>query len=128
MWTIRVEYQTGDSFGSDDKSDTIGLIWESRELAREALRSIKEHYTLYKESESFRGRGHDAVLEDMKKYDWWVEDEYYCSRGIYACAVLMDDGERRQVGTSMWCGYFERLYSAKLEPHSTIEDDEKVSF
>lgn len=43
MYTIKAYYTTGDSFGSEDAEHEIPLVWENKELARQAMREIHDH-------------------------------------------------------------------------------------
>lgn len=129
MYTIKVHYQTGNSFNTEDDVEEIGLVWKDKNLARLCLQSIKEHYTLYKEMDNnHSGRSFEEILSEVKNKAWfnstnvWGDDirdriDFHVS-GLRA---KMDDGTYRQVNTSMWCGYFERLYGAEVV---CLQDDE----
>ena len=113
-YTIDVKYQIGNTSNSEDDVVTIGLVWEDKDLARKALQSIKEHYTLYREyySSSYRrSRTHAEIEADMKYREWYSDTDYDV---LYSCYALMDDGEMREIPSSMWCGYFEKLYYARV--------------
>lgn len=121
MYTIKVKYKTGDSFNSYDEEDDVGLVWESRELARKALASIKEQYELY-QNDSFTYSQKNSVARS-KEWCKNLTEEYadYFEGWKYCIAVEMDNGEYRNLSTS-WNGYFERLYSAEVIELGSSED------
>lgn len=135
MYTIEVTYQTGDSFNSYEETNTIGLVWEDKQLARKALAAIKEHYTLYSEQESYsRNKNIQEIRDKAMSSEWylkaiegstdkWTKSPEYWQ---YNCAVEMDDGSYRNIPTNMWCGYFESLHTAKIVNES--DDEDEVNF
>lgn len=125
MYTIEVDFKTGDSFNSEEVvGRRIGLCWHDKTLARKALQSIKEHYELYQEYEGYLGRSRDDVFAEVKTKAWFRhEDEsWMIFEGDWCtvCYVEMDDGTYRNVGTGMWCGYFEQLHCARV----VVEDEQ----
>lgn len=44
LYKIKIEYKTGNSFGSHDEEGEIEYKWENLEIAKENLKRIKEHY------------------------------------------------------------------------------------
>ena len=116
-YTIEVTYSTGNSFGSEQVTDTIGLAWQSLELAKAALKTIKEHYGFYEEFDACSSRWGDtrsekAILKDLNSKVWCREkakDKYDMT-----AKAEMDDGQWRNIPTGMWCGYFETLHSARI--------------
>jgi len=118
MYTIEVRYQTGNSFAKEEQTDTIGLQWEDKALARKALKTLKENYDLYTEKESSwrRSRSESEIMAEAMTKEWWIKSEK-CEwdlkhPSLYNCAVEMDNGEWRNLPVNMWCGYFETLYKA----------------
>jgi hypothetical protein len=125
VYTIEVTYQTGDSFNTETCTDTIGLVWEDKQLARKALQAIKENNTLYLEKESYGGRGRDDIYKDVLKCDWYKpegEDESDPYWWNWVCKVEMDDVTFRNVPTRMWQGYFETLHEARVVCEQDDED------
>lgn len=128
MYTIEITYKTGDSFGSHEETECIGLQWEDKALARKALHNIKEHYTLYQENESSwrRERTKEQILAEVIIKDWYVNaskceyDLKYPS--FHICSAQMDNGEWRNL-PMFWIGYFEDLREAKV---ISVGDDEDV--
>lgn len=126
MYTIEIHYRTGNSYGSEDCVEQIGLQWEDKALARKALQSIKENYELYQENEnSFsRSRNRKEILKDVVRKTWYINaiksewDERDPGFGI--CAAQMDNGDWRNL-PMFWLGYFETLHEAKV---ICVGDDE----
>lgn len=85
-YDIQIDYRTGDSFGSDDRVELLGIITSDLDKAKENLRRIKEHYLRHKDSANY---GED-----------------------YELTLLTDSGERKI--WPFWIGYFERLYGAEI--------------
>lgn len=123
MYTIRVRYQTGNSFGSHDEENNIGLCWDSIELARKALAALEEHYKIYSDIDgcSYRSRNEVDALRKKAMNTYWYKQAIAQSTDDWSkrpdawhinCAVEMDNGEFRNIPTSMWCGHFERLREA----------------
>lgn len=44
MWTIEINYKTGDSFGSREETDQVGHAWYKLDKAKESLQMMKEHH------------------------------------------------------------------------------------
>ncbi|KKM97493.1 hypothetical protein LCGC14_1167440 [marine sediment metagenome] len=116
-YQIIVSYETGNSFGKHDEEDTIELIWDNLDVAKENLRRIKEHYKWYKSKhrDSWRRKKEDDV--PMPE---WLPGKW----GYDGCLILKtDDGNDYQFG-AQWCGYFETLHGARIE----ILKDNDMSF
>jgi len=116
-YTIRIHYQTGDSFRTDEETDDVGAVWHDKEQARVALSYIKEHYQFYQEANASwsRGRTIKEIKEDVLKKPWCMDGEYWEWRVVVPCM----DGEQEL--HAFWCGYFERLISATIV---SLEEDE----
>ena len=74
---IEINYNTGNSFNTErGVKDTLDLEWDDLNVAKENLKRIKEHYTLYKELNSyFSDRDTHEVLADMTHQRWWGNDD-----------------------------------------------------
>ena len=74
MYKIKVSYQTGDSFGTEDVEMTLDFDWTDINVVTQNLKRIKEHYEMYQEmAESY----HAPFKEMKKKYgkkDWFVDN------------------------------------------------------
>ena len=112
MYTIQIDYHTGDSFGSSEEVGEVGCVWKSKELARKALANIKEHYELYEEANNNHwtkpARKHAEIEKEVKTKSWYV-DKYW----QHSLLVEKDDGTMQQI-SSFWTGYFERLHKAEI--------------
>lgn len=137
MYTIELHYTTGNSFGSHKKTNTIGLLWENKGLAKKALATLKEQYKLYSEQEkSYRyNRSNDQIYKEVQSKEWYIKALENEKKGYkpdthywwYDCCVEMDDGKWRNLPTSMYCGYFETLHSAQIKLIGE-EDEDYVEF
>lgn len=136
MYTIEIDYTTGNSFNSEDiTGERIALCWEDKELARAALKVIQEHYELYQEKQSCswsskRTRTNEQIFKEVKKKDWYrpnpndswaVKEDHW----PYCCYVKMDDGQYRKMD-AFWIGYFESLHEARVVCDE--DDQDKVTF
>lgn len=115
MYTIKVSYYTGNSFNTYDTEQTVGLLWENKELARKALRAIKEHYSAYEKGDNHYGENPTLVgnawYDNLKeKKDW-----------VFSLACELDDGSYRNISCN-WCGYFEGLQRAEIIVDGDDED------
>lgn len=117
MYRIKVFYQTGDSFHTEDTETIIDYGWEDADVVTQNLKRIREHYEMYQE---MADRYHASFKEMRKKYgdrDWFVYSngtnivapEFLASHTLY---LYLDDGSKFQYSCE-WCGYFERLYGAE---------------
>lgn len=153
-YRIKIEYRTGNSFGSSDESDYIELSWKDLDIAKENLQRINDHYKQYQELNSYSARKNrttrEIVLSNMDK-DWFVYKPILVSKiNGYAidekdkirigeenceyipdsnfsenCLKLKTDGDIEMKISAFWCGYFEQLYSAEIEIDN---NDLKISF
>ena len=109
MYTIAIDYQTGDSFHTEDvQGEEIGCAWESKELAQKALQAIKEHHEIFDSSLENKTRRKKA-----KKHAW-----YAAKFPEYALYLEVDDGSKVKIST-FWEGYFEQLHGAEIVSDST---------
>lgn len=124
-WTIKIDYQTGNSFGSEDTSDDVGCSWTDLNKAKEALQRIKGHYKAYTEIENDRWSPSDKKPADFAGEPWfWKEEPRFWQQAVI---VERDDGTEQRLST-FWCGYFERLHSAEIVADAPFETDMKVTF
>lgn len=114
MFTINIEYTTGDSFGSNDTSDTISAVWKDKQLARKALQDIKEHYEFYtaKDKWGVTPRQRSIIEQKASKSTWYCSDY-----PEYSLKLLMDDGTYLDIHC-FWTGYFETLNKAEVVVHT----------
>lgn len=151
-YKIKIDYSTGNSFGSEDVIGYIDLEWWDLNVAKENLQRIKEHYSQYEAINSYfdRRTSEEIYNENMDK-NWFVykprlvsklngcvidekeknkigeENCEYIPDDYFAqhCIILKtDDGKNYQL-SAFWCGYFEHLYSAEIEMDNS---DMKILF
>lgn len=116
MYTIEIYYQTGDSFGSNTRIETIGYSFETREEARLVLSYIKEHYTMYRDLENDYKKIKNDIIKQYEDKPWFIKDKF----DGYKYGIQYKD---RRIDC-FWCGYFETLYNATiiLENQESDED------
>ena len=67
-YRIKISYQTGNSFGSEDTTDYLEITWDDIDIAKENLQRIREHYEMYKELDGYRINGsRQSIFEKNKK-------------------------------------------------------------
>jgi hypothetical protein len=151
-YRIKIGYTTGDSFNSYDKEDYLDLKWSNLDVAKENLRSIKEHYEQYRDITGYRyPKKTTDPLEDNKNKPWFVNVPKLYSKktnnvisekskdkvgegnweyrpdSYYAehCMLLKTDiGTTMQI-SAFWCGMFESLNYAEIE---ICNDDMRIEF
>ena len=76
-YRIKYNYDTGDSFtSSPDNSDLLEMVWEDLEVAKQNLQRIKDHYSQYRDCNSyFSKKSKSEILESNKDKDWFVRKE-----------------------------------------------------
>lgn len=142
IYKIKMDYSTGNSFGSEDMIGYVDLEWTNLNVAKENLQRINEHYKQYNDISVCRSKKELlALYDENRKKDWFVykprlisklngcaideneknkigEENYeYITNDYLAqnCIILKtDDGKDYQM-SAFWCGYFEQLYSAEIE-------------
>ena len=151
-YKIKIYYSTGNSFGSEDVEEYIDLEWEDLNVAKENLQRIKEHYSQYEAINSYFDRRtseeiynenmdknwfvykpklfsliHDRVVDENQKEKLGDGNWKYVPDNDSAqyCIKLKTDGGIDYQMTAFWCGYFEQLYSAKIEIDNS---DMKIMF
>ena len=122
MFTIHVDYHTGDSFHSYDTDTTLSGEW-SLEVAKENLKRIKEHYTAYQ----IRNNYFSIALQDKaKKLEGDISSKSWYTGNYweYSVNLLENDGTKKEYHCN-WIGYFERLIRAEIIS-ITPEDSDMV--
>ena len=122
MYKIKYFYKTGNSFGSSNEEDYLELTWEKKEIARDALRRIKEHYIYYKEKHKYYLRTPEEkeinarIIKEAAYKDWFVDDD---------TLIIKTDDNKDFEFWPPWCGYFEALYSAEIVSYNSTD---KITF
>ncbi len=133
-YVIKMEYQTGDSFGSRDETGYVELSWENLEIAKENLQRIKEHYQFYRASnDHFRRDELEELRKEAREKSWYCHNPgipYISEERVGETHVVLklDNGAEFNYYTGMWCGYFERLRSAEIVPEPGSDSDMYISF
>tara|TARA_Y100000034_G_scaffold102055_1_gene126744 strand:+ start:3341 stop:3697 length:357 start_codon:yes stop_codon:yes gene_type:complete len=94
MYSIKVEYETGDSFHTEDTECILDATWSDPDIAKQNLVRIQEHY--------------DWSERGGEKPDFCKGKD-----AKYYFPILLDDGTEKEICAS-WCGYFETLYGATI--------------
>lgn len=122
QYKIKYFYHTGDSFHTEDCEDILESSWENLEVAKEALKRIKEHYTWYELICDWERYSHIHKKSDKPKPPkWWDVKSPYDAH--YCLNLPLDNGKEFQF-SAPWCGYFEGLYGAQI----FTSMDEELSF
>lgn len=151
MYSIKISYATGNSFGSSNEDELLDLTWKNLDIAKENLLAIKEHYDMYQLVDGYSTRAKkEQHIKDNKDKAWFVNnpklfctsqnraidenqknkfpndweykiDEHYA---VYCLKLKADNGNMMQI-SAFWCGYFETLYEAEIV---ATESDMKISF
>lgn len=151
-YKIKLYYETGNSFGTDQAEDYLELTWQNLDVAKENLVAIKEHYTMHQEIESYHKKLTDQqIFKNNSKKGWFVEHiipvnkktgckieekakkilgegnwEYRIDEYFAKRCINLktDSGDKMQI-SAFWTGYFETLHSAEIEIDTS---DMKVTF
>lgn len=126
MYTIRITYQTGDSFGSSTEVDEIPMLWCKLDMAQMALETIKEH----KEAcEAIRNARYKSIEDELRlklRSEFWYNDEYGSHESTF---LVYDDTCRPQKINAFWMGYFETILEAEIiQYHEEGERAMKITF
>lgn len=132
-YRIKIDYSTGNSFGSSDTSDYLELEWDELDIAKENLKAIKEHYKFknkitqeickyfennfwfVKEYQLYSISKNQAI-EENKKHKYPNDTEYrYDMYYVKQCINLKADNGNLMRISCFWIGYFENLIGAKIE-------------
>lgn len=117
MYTIKVEYTTGNSFVSERDVGEVEFQWETIEAAKKAMNAIKEHYIAYRKAESsWRRNSADDTLNENEP--WFVKPNANMAGGdSWKYSVILPDnnGEYNNwKAYPFWTGYFERLNALEV--------------
>lgn len=129
MYTINIEYTTGDSFGSRMENSGIDLSWTNLEIAKANLIRIKEHNEYYKKTNNYYAKPDlEKLQKEAETKDWFTNSQAESRseavfQNEYSVMLQLDDGTFHKYYT-FWIGYFEHLESAEVVIEKT-EDDGK---
>ncbi len=124
MYTININYETGNSYGTHTEEDQISLVWKDKEKAQAALLYIKEHYNYYKSLKSYglTPEERNKIKEAAKTKTWYISVE-----PEFVLNLELDDGTYKQIN-AFWCGYFEKPNYAEVILCNDEEDKDKIYF
>jgi hypothetical protein len=118
-YKIKISYQTGDSFHTEDCEQELEESWSNLDIAKENLKRIEEHDDWYSSKSSFRKK-------ELDKPEWHKID--LSEFGLSSISeedlinLKLDNGKEWQFWP-FWIGYFETLYGAEI-----IIDNDDMSF
>jgi len=117
-YTIRVSYETGNSFNIYANSQEVG-VFDGEISAIGACNDILDHYNLYLMSESYKCKVSKKLdpLKILKKKKYWNGEE----SDYAAFASLITQG---QTIHCFWIGFLEQLLSLQVVPM----DDELIFY
>lgn len=110
-YTIDYSYKTGDSFNTYIENETLECSWTDFDVIKENLKRIKEQYEWYKYNNRHRFSD-DPII----KRPSWLPPKSELGRyenEKYILILKMDNGNDWKI-SAPWCGYFEKLLSAKI--------------
>lgn len=102
MYKIQIEYETGNSFGLHEETETIEYTWEKYEVAQVNLQRIKEHYDWYQNE-----HGSKLFRKNVKR------PKFTHPKWDTSISLVMDDGTEQYYST-FWTGFFETLLVARI--------------
>lgn len=107
MYTIEIEYTTGNSFGSERCTETVELTWDDLDTAKVALQEIKQHWILYKKLNDYglKQDKRELIQIEFAKHEW--------NDSEYSMNIIHNNGTRHYINI-FWVGYFEELHKATI--------------
>jgi hypothetical protein len=120
-YRVNVRYYIGDSNGKEDYEKILEPIWEDYDIAKEALRRIKEHWGWYNYEEN--EKHYSFSMEKVDRPEWHKVESEVCKDHPWLLLNLpLDNGEEFQFNPP-WCGYFDGLYGAKIILNVLVDPD-----
>lgn len=106
VFVIDVVYKDGNSYKTEQTSDTIDYPWHNKRIAIENLQAINEHLDFVKRLNNYSRRSEKDLLKEFSKKWWFVKDEGY-SR-MYECSIRLkkDNGIDTFQTSTPWTGFF----------------------
>ena len=134
MYTIKINYSTGNSFGIHNESETVGYVWKDIDDVKATLQNIKEHNESYKElnqSSYQRSKTHDEVNKEVITKGFYIKptEKYHdASSWQYRVKVVDKYSIEDKHIDAFWVGYFENIQSAEIVLHDELNDDDTVIY
>jgi len=110
LYSIKIEYTTGDSFSSAETSTILEGTWTNIKIIKRNLLRIQNHYKKFIE---FNQQNIKEWLKDMPEGCVYKGVEKYPDKYCLSLELLTDNGDP-WVFFPYWCGYFESLHSAEI--------------
>ena len=123
IYTINIEYTTGDSFHTENAEKTVELEWENVEIAIEAMNRIKEHNHWVEE----RNRSNRWSSKPPSRPSWHkIEDEEDDKEMLdFFINLPLDDGTEHQIHC-FWTGYFENITALEVIPVKPVNQGMRI--
>ncbi|ASV44524.1 hypothetical protein PBI_SCTP2_509 [Salicola phage SCTP-2] len=133
MYTIKINYTTGNSFQSHDEVDYVGMAWDRFDKAQRALKNIIEHYAFVDYCEHYGRRRPKGLSKDQ--FDELIQKEwFYAGKTLDPETIInnfewqnylnVEDDKNLVVPIHIfWVGHFEELNNAEIVLTNTNEYD-----
>jgi hypothetical protein len=126
-FSIKINYNTGDSFNSEtDVEGVIEISWENEEVAKRNLKRIEEHYTYYLDIHNHSRL--DSSKKRLKELTEAAKTKDWYSHPYPNIIILLEEDSGKMTSViSFWTGYFESLNDAEIV-ENLDDSDRKVTF
>lgn len=112
-YQIKISYQTGDSFSTEDDEKILEYQWNNLEIVRENLQRIKAHYEWYNSTSNDRDQKWKKTVPKFcaphTSSKWGASSKY-----DYSILLLADNGKSEYQLYPFWVGYFESLHCVEI--------------
>lgn len=119
MYSIEINYTTGCSFSSEQRTENIDFKTESYDVIKKLLSYIKDQWILYKKHDNATYDEREAIEATFCTKEW------FDSRSAFYCLRIVDENGVEHKIDTFWHGYFETLHSAKIVMD---EDEDEINF
>lgn len=111
QYEIKITYQTGNSFGSNEEEDIIPYEWTDFNKVQEALKAINDHHIANNEYEFSSYNDRDKLYEKYINEPWL--ELGFGSDFRFSLKMPLDNGTYQSF-SAFWHGHFERLISVEI--------------
>lgn len=136
-YSINIDYNTGNSFGTERIFREVGMNWENIDQAKKALICIQEHHEAYKKcseanSSAWSRKNEPFEISDITGKPWYhgpLDGCDYPDAWQHQVVIEKDDGEKFAI-SAFWVGYFETLHMAEvcIASTDTESNDMRIYF
>lgn len=134
-YVINVDYSTGDSENTWDKTDELAATWEDLDAAKLALQWVKEHYLYYQKYSNdicIDDRAKNLNIDDIQNKPWFFKHNQtaYNPLGNWEHSMLLklDNGSLFIVKLPH-IGYFEHPTAMYITlQQEVVDNDMRVEF